>query len=162
MNQSLIKRLVYLTSLTVILTFTFQSTQAQAKANKDSLILENTISEFLISFNNLDTTKFDTFFDESVIVFFPPSVKYPYKVTGKTEVLRKFHSLFSNIRSTNAGPPFLKLDPQKKDVRLEGHIAIVTFELKDPTLLGRRTLIFKRIGQKWKIIHLHASGNTYQ
>jgi ketosteroid isomerase-like protein len=161
MRQFLIKRSALLVCSTVLLMRIDLTSSAQSKTNNDSLTLENTIAGFLTAFRNLDTTNFDSYFDQSVIVFFPPSVKYPYKVSGKTDVLRTFHSFFSNIRASKSGPPFLTIDPQKKDIQFEGKIAIVTFELNDPTLLGRRTIVFKKVGQRWKIIHLHASGLPY-
>jgi hypothetical protein len=37
-------------------------------------------------------------------------------------------------------------------------MAIVTFILDDPDLLGRRTFVLEKTNDKWLIIHLHASG----
>jgi len=36
-------------------------------------------------------------------------------------------------------------------------LAVVTFHLGTDTRVSRRTLVFRRIGSDWKIVHLHAS-----
>jgi len=36
-------------------------------------------------------------------------------------------------------------------------VVLVTFELRNSERLGRRTLVFRRDGATWRIVHLHAS-----
>jgi ketosteroid isomerase-like protein len=66
---------------------------------------------------------------------------------------------FDSWRATRPGPPYMRLEP--KDLRLQAlgdDVVVVTFHLDtDPTVERRRTLVFVRTDNGWKIAHLHAS-----
>ena len=51
------------------------------------------------------------------------------------------------------------MDLQPRDLLVQQYegFAVVTFHLGSDTVTGRRTLVYRRIGADWKIVHLHAS-----
>jgi len=55
----------------------------------------------------------------------------------------------------------MNLDPLDLRVeQLSEDVALVTFHLVDGGTLNRRTLVFKREPNGWKIVHIHASNLT--
>ena len=52
----------------------------------------------------------------------------------------------------------MELRPQDLEIRvLSPGVANVTFELKNERRHGRRSMVFRREGTAWHIVHLHAS-----
>jgi hypothetical protein len=43
-----------------------------------------------------------------------------------------------------------------------GDTAVVTFHLGHETARQRRTLVLRRVGSNWKIVHLHGSASANQ
>lgn len=121
--------------------------------------LKERLSGFVQAFDDLDWEKFRTFFTEDATVFHPaaPNLK---RTDGREEFEQAWLAVFERIRK-NAGktaPPYMELQP--KDVRiqyLDENVALVTFHLDDGKVLGRRTMVWKRDGQVWRIVHVHAS-----
>ena len=115
-------------------------------------------AEFISAFNNLDWKKFKTFFDDRATVIHP--AQFPRRVEGKQEVEQAWLVVFSGIRtdSGKSSPPYMHLDPQDLEIQMFDDIAIVTFHLdRGKTSIGRRTLVWHKNGDGWKIVHLHAS-----
>ena len=68
--------------------------------------------------------------------------------------------IFERIKRTSgrASPPYMSLKPLDLRVeKLSEDVAVVTFHLVDSGLVNRRTLVFKREMNGWKIVHIHAS-----
>ncbi len=74
------------------------------------------------------------------------------------EVEAEFKRFFDEVRTRAAGPPYLNLVPLDVAIEVWQDVALVTFHLDRPPTMGRRTLVFQRQGQRWRIVHLHASG----
>jgi hypothetical protein len=66
--------------------------------------------------------------------------------------------VFENARKQKTTPPYIDIQPKDLKIQMLGSVAVVSFLLNDPDLLGRRTIVFKKDNSKWKIVHLHASG----
>src|SRR5262249_2664685 len=82
---------------------------------------------------------------------------HPRRADGREEIERLFRGVFDRARASSPGPPYLDLRPQDLSIRPMGDTSLVTFHLRDPGVLCRRTLILRRLAEGWKIIHLHAS-----
>jgi ketosteroid isomerase-like protein len=120
------------------------------------------MNTFVDAFSNLKWEKFTDCWAEEATAFFPPSARFPYRAGNKQEVLHIFQNVFENARKKKSSPPYIIIEPLDMRIQMAGTTAIVTFTLDDPDLLGRRTLVLKKEGDKWLIIHLHASGITIQ
>lgn len=124
--------------------------------------LEAAVSGFLDAFNNLDMPKFLACFAEDATVFHPPSPPprtFPTRIQGRREIERTFQVVFDQIRerSGRATPPYMNLQPEDPLIQRFGGVAVVTFHLGPPADKARRTLVFRRAGDGWTIVHLHAS-----
>ncbi|MGD9906585.1 MAG: nuclear transport factor 2 family protein [Vicinamibacterales bacterium] len=120
------------------------------------------LQEFLSAFNALDMPGFLAAFADDAVVFHPPSPPprtFPTRVSGRAEVERTFRVVFDQIRAASGRttPPFQNLQPQDLLIQRFDGVAVVTFHLGTEKVRGRRTLVLRRIGATWRIVHLHAS-----
>jgi ketosteroid isomerase-like protein len=129
---------------------------------QDSDSIEAAVSGFLVAFNNLDMPKFITCFTEDATIFHPPAAPprtFPTRLQGRREIERSFQMAFDEIRqrSGRATAPYMNLQPEDLLIQRFDGSAVVTFHLGTETVRGRRTLVLRRVGSDWKIVHLHAS-----
>ena len=132
--------------------------QKKVRSISDSAAVIETTNQFVKDFVNLDWEKFKSYFADDATAFFPPSAKFSTRANNKIEIEKIFSTFFENVRKQKSGPPYLDIKPAELRIQLVGTIAIVSFVLNDPGLLGRRTIIWTKRKNGWKIIHLHASG----
>jgi len=133
--------------------------RAQRNPEKD---VEHVIRDFLVAFSNRDFAVFVPYFSEDATVFFPPSTAAPLgRVQGRSEIERTFKTIFDAYppRSNRSPAPIVPQDLLIQE--LDGH-AVVTFELGSQTARQRRTFVLKRVGNEWKIVHLHGSASAGQ
>ena len=127
--------------------------------HKDSVAVVQTLDRFVNDFTNLRWENFISHFSDDVTAFFPPSAKFSYRANNKSEVADIFRKVFEHAKKQKSGPPYLVIDPKEMLIQVSGTIAVASFLLEDPDLLGRRTIVLRNDGNDtWKIIHLHASG----
>jgi ketosteroid isomerase-like protein len=96
-------------------------------------------------------------FDDTATVFFP-SVQ-AHRATGKAEIREVFAELF-RLRT---GP--ITITPRDVNVQVLDEVAIVTAHLNalptlpisEPVTFSRRTFVLRKVGERWLIVHLHAS-----
>jgi ketosteroid isomerase-like protein len=133
--------------------------RAQTNPQKD---VERVIRDFLVAFSNRDFAVFVPYFSEDATVFFPPSAAAPLgRVQGRTEIERTFKTIF-DAYPPRSNRPQTPLAPQDLLIQeLDGN-AVVTFELGSETARQRRTFVLKRVGDDWKIVHLHGSASANQ
>ncbi|MGX7953226.1 YybH family protein [Tsuneonella sp. HG249] len=110
---------------------------------------------FLNAFDSLDTVRFDAFFGEEVTMFFPGGPFPKERVEGKQEVTAAFRKLFDAAKER--GTTRLGLEPQDLKVQHLGDFAIASFHLRGKGNIGRRSILFRREGAYWHIVHFHAS-----
>lgn len=134
--------------------------------NLEQQAIQDKLSRFIEDFNNLNMSKVAAHFAEEATLF--PRTVMTDRATSKVvldEYCREegpgnFQSLenFSaELRAESAGPPYMDLEPLETKIQVFGETAIVTFHLRNPERLGRRTFVYVKRHYEWKIIHLHAS-----
>jgi ketosteroid isomerase-like protein len=128
--------------------------RAQPAPQKD---VDGVIRDFLVAFSNRDFAAFVPYFAEDATVFFPPSTAAPLgRVQGRPEIERTFKTIFDAYPPRTTRPP-IPIAPQDLLIQqFDGH-ALVTFQLGSDTARQRRTFVLRRIGNEWKIVHLHGS-----
>jgi ketosteroid isomerase-like protein len=110
---------------------------------------------FLDAFKSMDEARFDTFFAPEVSMFFPDS-RFPQgRVDGRDAVLAAFHSFFKRVKES--GSNSLTIAPLDQYVQRYGDVAILTFRLDSGDKIGRRSIVFRKMGDDWLIAHFHAS-----
>jgi len=137
-------------------------TVSQSKASDDVVGIREAAERFLRVFDNLDWEPFRASWASEPTVFFPLG-DTPERVTGRVAVEERWRRFFEETRARQPGPPYLNLKP--RDLRTEryGDVGLITFTL-ELTLGGRqlplqrRTLLFVRERDVWRLAHMHASG----
>ena len=133
--------------------------RAQPNPQKD---IERVIRDFLVAFTNRDFAVFVPYFSEDATVFFPPSTAAPLgRVQGRSEIERTFKTIFDAYPPRTTRPP-TPIAPRDLLIQELDRHAVVTFELGSETARQRRTFVLKRIGDEWKIVHLHGSASANQ
>ena len=108
---------------------------------------------FLTAFENLEWEPFRSAFADSATVFHP-APNMPGRVTGRAAIDSTFRIVFADVRAhATGGPPFhhltsvdLRIQPLAPDV------VLATFELHNAERLARRTVVFRREGDAWRIV----------
>lgn len=160
MNFRVALFLLVLPSCFVAQTHAHPTVIAAGERVQDSSTVEAAARRFIVAFNNLDMPAFlDRFADDATIIHPPsgPPRTFPKRVQGKQEIQRTFQVVFDLIRGGRTTPPYQDL--QTRDLLIQEYdgLAVLTFHLGTDTRVGRRTLVFRRMGSDWKIVHLHAS-----
>ena len=148
------------TALVITLLLAFTPGPALTAQGRDDV--QATMEGFLVAFNNLDMPAFIAYFADDATFFnrpAPPPQTFPDRVQGKREIQRVFQVVFDQIRagSGRSAPPFQNIEPQDLLVQRFDDVAIVTFHLGTMAARSRRSFVLRRIGEAWKIEHLHAS-----
>lgn len=140
--------------LVVVLLGTGSSAGAQPRS--EDVGPETTLHAFIRAFDNLDWERFRGFFADDATVFYPRGVAS--RAHGRAEFEANFQQVFTQIRGSRKQPPYMDLQPHDLYIQRFGDIAVATFHLDDrPGVLNRRTIVLHRMGDRWKIVHLHAS-----
>ena len=127
----------------------------QAEAN-DSLEVVNAMQKFLHAFNNLEWETFRNSFAKDATIFYPVWEEAKRR-SGKNEIEETWIKLFPEF--TDPLNTFkLSITPKDLFIQLYYKTAIVTFHLGEGNnSLYRRTIVFVKEKEDWKIVHLHAS-----
>jgi ketosteroid isomerase-like protein len=118
--------------------------------------IEHAFEHFIDAFNRLEWTAFRGSFAADASLFNPDIPEAPslHRLDGSDSVDATFRRVFDAIRREGSGPNIVPRDVRVQQV---SDAAIVTFEFDRPSGFGRRTLVFARQADGWKIIHVHAS-----
>jgi ketosteroid isomerase-like protein len=141
----------------LILMFGFSLPGAGQTSQSPAAEVQVAFQQFARAFENLDWEKFRTSFADDATVFFPRGV--PARADGRVQYEAKFKVVFEQLKSGKSGPPYHLIRPMDSETQLLGSdVAIITFHLEDrPGMLNRRTIVFCKRPDGWKIVHLHAS-----
>ena len=138
------------------------ATASQSKAAEDVVGIRGAADRLLRALDDLDWEPFRASWASGPTVFFPFG-DTPDRVTGQLAVEARWRRFFEEARARRPGPPYLNLKP--RDIRTEryGDVGLVTFTLElsvggRQLPLQRRTLLFIRERDAWKLAHMHASG----
>ena len=139
--------------LSVVIAFAYLNLQGQTN---DSLEVTKATQNFVKAFINFDWKNFRNSFSSDATIFFPGWEEGKRRV-GQKEIEETWLELFPEfIDSTKKFD--LKIDPKNIFMQLYSNTAIVTFHLTpNDNYLSRRTLVFIKEKEVWKIVHLHAS-----
>ncbi len=150
-----------LTVLTASVLAQTSVTASQSKGSDDVGGIREAAERFLRVFDNLDWEPFRANWTSEPTVFFPFG-DTPERVTGQVAVEARWRRFFEEARARRPGPPYLNLKP--RDLRTEryGDVGLVTFALElnvggRQLPLQRRTLLFVREHDAWRLAHMHAS-----
>jgi len=130
------------------------SASAQSAPREDPVAVVET---FVQANERADLDLIMSTFDETATLFAPG--ERPQRATGTVEIRAFFESTFGQRR----GP--ITITPTDIHVQQLEDIAIVsahlgrlpTLPVAEPTTFSRRTFVVKRRGDRWVIVHLHAS-----
>ena len=157
------KRTVHRVTLLFLSSFLFATVvhaqQNNANAASRPGAVEDALARFVTAFENLDWTTFRGCFSANPTMFHPASPNLR-RVDSPIEFDKAWQGVFSRIKknSGRASAPYMKLNSQNVRIeRLTPDVALVTFHLADPGIIGRRSLVFQKIDGDWKIVHIHAS-----
>jgi uncharacterized protein (TIGR02246 family) len=128
-----------------------------AKAADSRDAITDTVLTCVRGISTGDVALIASTFAEDATAFFPSRAHA--RLSGRAAIAEAFAELFGpNPRTTTITP---------RDIVIQefGEIAIVTAHLKDPPALPireastfpRRTFVLRRDGERWLIVHLHAS-----
>ena len=124
--------------------------------------VEDAFARLVAAFSDLDWERFRKCFSENATIFHPaaPNIK---RIDTPEQFEKAWLGVFDRIKknSGRASPPYMKLEPA--DVRVEplsDNVTLVTFHLFDGGTTSRRTVVFQKMHESWKVVHIHASNIT--
>jgi uncharacterized protein (TIGR02246 family) len=123
----------------------------------DAVAVAKTVDGFIEALDAADIEKFAELFAPDATAFFPLA-PFTDRLENRAQITKVFAAFFESIRKGKSGPQYMNLVPQDARIQLYGDTAIVTFHFKGAELVSRRTLVLRRDGARWLIVHLHASG----
>jgi ketosteroid isomerase-like protein len=123
-----------------------------AQATTEAL---DTLHQFLAAVMSQNLEKIMGFFHEDAQMF-SPLATYDARLDGRGAVGKQFASILEAIKSQPGGG--IRIEPQDVDARELGPNAVlITFHLRLPGPLHRRSFVITRSANGWRIAHIHAS-----
>jgi len=119
--------------------------------SNDDADVRAAMAGFMSALNALDADRITATFAPDATAFFP--LAQPQRANGRGEIDAVFRSF---VEKTKARVGKLELVPEDMTVESSGDLAVVTFQIRG-SITARRTFVFRRIGGRWLIEHLHAS-----
>ena len=117
--------------------------------------VRDTLNKFLRAVESRDIERIMAFFTEDAQMFSPMGT-FPSRLDGRAAIGKQFGAILEAVKAQAGGT--LKLEPQDIDVReLGAEAALITFHLKMPGPLHRRSFVMTRGTGGWRIAHIHAS-----
>jgi len=110
------------------------------------------MDEFLGALNALEVDRINACLTEDVTAFVP--TVQAQRISGKAAVARVFRDY---VDATKKTVTHTNIVPEGTLVDVSGDIAVVTFSVRNPASVARRTFLFRREGGAWRISHFHAS-----
>ncbi len=128
---------------------------AQSTTSRDRVM--ETVQTFIRANETANLELIVGTFDDAATVFFPGG--QAQRANGKVEIREVFAGLFK----PRTGP--ITITPRDVNIQVFDDSAIVTAHLGDlpplpirqPVTFARRTFVLRRVGDRWLIVHLHAS-----
>ena len=121
-----------------------------------------TVKEFVAANELADLARILDTFDDEATVFFPGG--QPQRASGKAEIRAAFAQIFKR----RTGP--ISITVRDIEVQSFDDVVVVTAHLAalpsapalEPTVFPRRTFVLRRAGERWLIVHHHASNFTVE
>jgi len=107
------------------------------------------MAHWMTALNALDEARIVGAFAEDATAFFP--VVKAERLDGHAAIAEVFRQYVAGTaKKTNIVPEDLR-------VQQHGDVAIVTFNVHNPSAVSRRTFVWRRDAGGWRIVHMHAS-----
>lgn len=117
--------------------------------------LEQTQAAWLARFNALDLPCFLRFFAADATLFSPTQLDDKAGRVEPDAIADYWTKMFAGLGRNRTS---LSITPRDVRItRLGGKAAVVSFHLSSDAYPGRRTLVWRRNPEGWRIVHLHAS-----
>lgn len=92
------------------------------------------------------------------VSMFLPFPNAPDAVHGRAEVVARFQRAFDSLRAAGSAARLIEIRVERFDCRpLADDVWLVESLLSFGQERGKRTVIYGREGDRWRIIHLHGS-----
>jgi ketosteroid isomerase-like protein len=132
---------------------------ADTKGDSPETQVHAALMGFVQAFDNLDWPTFRACFAPDATMFHPaaPNTK---RVDTREQFDQAWQGVFERIRKTSGrnAAPYMQLHPENLQITmLSPDVALATFHIFNKAEIDRRTIVFKRYGDAWKIVHIHAS-----
>jgi uncharacterized protein (TIGR02246 family) len=121
--------------------------------DQDNSDVRETLDGFFRAVESRDLDRVTPYFEEDAQMFSPLGT-YPARLDGRAAIMEQFKAISEALKQM---PTPIRIDPQALVVREFGDIALVTFHLKLPGPLHRRSFILRKRDGRWRIAHIHAS-----
>jgi len=107
------------------------------------------MADWMTALNALDEARIVEAFAEDATAFFP--VVKAERVDGHAAIAEVFRQYVAG------SPKKTNIVPEDLRVQQYGDVAIVTFNVHNPSAMSRRTFVWRRDAHGWRIVHMHAS-----
>jgi ketosteroid isomerase-like protein len=115
----------------------------------------HTLNQFLEAVMSQKLDRITPFFNEDAQMFSPMGT-YAARLDGRDAIGKQFASILEFVKGQPGGN--LKIEPQDIDAReLAPNAALITFHLRLPGPLHRRSFVMTKGASGWRIAHIHAS-----
>jgi uncharacterized protein (TIGR02246 family) len=111
--------------------------------------LRQLATDFVQAVNDADADRFVSFFAPDASAFFPSP--------ANRERVKGIESIRTIIGPALAQKPANPLVARDFEIDVDGNLGVVSFNVGSQQVSSRRTLVVRRIGGTWKVVHLHAS-----
>jgi len=125
---------------------------ASTRPAGDAAPVRAAMDGFMKALNALDADRMATYFADDITAFVP--LAQGERVNGKAAVVEIFRRYCETTKKTTARTNIV---PEDLKVDREGDTGIVTFNVRSPDSVLRRTFVFRRSARGWLISHFHAS-----
>jgi hypothetical protein len=92
------------------------------------------------------------YFADDISAFVPTA--QTDRAQGKAAVDRIFRLFVERTKPTTAT---INLVPEAMEIDATSQLAVVSFQIHEPTTVRRRTFIWRNVNGRWLISHFHAS-----
>ncbi len=113
------------------------------------------VAEFIAALNAFDRDRIARAFADDATLFFPGAPFPAARVDGNVQVAAAFGRFFEALRARGLRQG--NVAPRDLQIQLYGDVAIASFHLAGGQEIGRRTLVLRRTGGRWLIVHMHGS-----
>ena len=134
---------------------------AAPPVDPETVAIARLLDSFMDALCTADIDRFQALFAPDATVFFPlPAL--PLRLENKEQVVKAFGAFFEAVRRGGSGPRYMNLVAQDVRIQHYGTLAVVTFHLKGPEMISRRTVVVHKQNASWLIVHVHASNQPVQ
>lgn len=137
---------------TGLLLLTFLPLACASMRPTDEAPVRAAMSGFMEALNSLDADRMATYFADDITAFVP--LAQGERADGKAPVVEIFRRYCETTKKTTARTNIV---PEDLRVEREGDVAVVTFNVRSPDSILRRTFVFRHYPRGWLITHFHAS-----